>query len=186
MASPIPFPVPTPDNAGFWEACRRGELRLRAARVPRLAASPRPMRRSAEPGTTGRWPAGAASSTPSPSSIGPPAGVRGCCRTTSSHLDEGVYMVSNLVCGSRHRIGMAVEVVFEPLTDSYVPRFRPAAALTAEPAAVGAALGARSLPSCAARRGRLAGAGGARTRAALARRPVALPRTVRCRRGGAR
>ncbi len=44
-------------------------------------------------------------------------------------LDEGVFMVSNLVDCRREelRIGLPVEVVFEPLTDEItLPKFRPA------------------------------------------------------------
>jgi len=46
-------------------------------------------------------------------------------------LDEGVFMVSNLVdCPlDEIRIGLPVEVVFEPLTDEIaLPKFRPAKA----------------------------------------------------------
>jgi len=28
VVNEIPVPVPNSDNAGFWDACRRGELRL--------------------------------------------------------------------------------------------------------------------------------------------------------------
>lgn len=132
----IPYPVPNPDNDGFWEACRRGELRLqRCLPCGAWRHHPRPMC----PGCHSldyEW---------------APASGRGVVHTfTIVHrptlpafedqvpynvavvrLDEGPLMVSNLVdcVAEAIRIDLPVEVVFEPLTDTIsLPKFRPRSA----------------------------------------------------------
>jgi uncharacterized OB-fold protein len=137
MTVPVPVPVPNADNAGFWDACRRGELRLqRCARCAAFRHHPRPM-------------------CPACGSLDfdwTPASGHGVVHTfTIVHrptlpafearlpynvvcvaLEEGVFMVSNLIdCPLEAiRIGMPVEVAFERLTDEIsLPVFRPRAAL---------------------------------------------------------
>lgn len=129
----IPIPVPNPDNAGFWEACRRGELRLqRCAACAAWRHHPRP-------------------ACPRCGSLAyewAPAAGRGAVHTfTIVHrptlpafearlpynvivvaLEEGVLMVSNLVeaDAAELRIGLPVEVVFETVSETIaLPKFRP-------------------------------------------------------------
>lgn len=134
MTNPaIPIPVPDSDNQGFWDGCRRGELRLqRCTGCGRWRHHPRPM--CAGCGSLGyEW---------------AHASGRGVVHTfTIVHrptlpafeadlpynvvvvaLEEGVFMVSNVVdCPPEAlRIGMAVEVVFAPLSaEITLPTFRP-------------------------------------------------------------
>ena len=133
MSDPIPVPVANPDNQGFWDACRRGELRLqRCTACGRWRHHPRPICPACR-SFDYEW---------------TPASGRGVVHTfTIVHrptlpafeaqlpynvivvrLDEGPFMVSNLVDAPADalRIGLAVEVVFQPLDDATaLPKFRP-------------------------------------------------------------
>jgi uncharacterized OB-fold protein len=136
MASPLPFPVPNPDNAGFWEACRRGELRLQRCTPCRAwRHHPRPM--CPQCGSldyewalaSGRGAVHTFTIVHRPTL--PAFEDRLPYNVVAVRLDEGVYMVSNLVdCRLEDiRIGLPVEVVFEPLTEEIaLPKFRPIAA----------------------------------------------------------
>jgi len=132
----IPLPVPTPDNAGFWEACRHHELRLQyCARCGAVRHPPRPTcpqcvsfdfewRRASGRGivytfTIVHGPTLAAFQASAPYNV------------VVIQLVEGPFFVSNLVGCSADRItvGMPVEVVFEDVSDTVtLPKFRPAVA----------------------------------------------------------
>ena len=134
MTSSAPFPVPNPDNAGFWDACRRGELRLqRCIDCRTWRHHPRPM--CPQCGSTeyewalasGRGVVHTFTIVHRPTLPAFDADVP--YNVIAVRLDEGVFMVSNLVdCPlDQIRIGLPVEVVFAPLTDEIaLPKFRPA------------------------------------------------------------
>jgi uncharacterized OB-fold protein len=133
MSTPIPTPVPNADNQGFWDACARRELRLQRCTACRAwRHHPRPMCPACG-SFEYEW---------------APASGRGVVHTfTIVHrptlpafedrlpynvivvrLEEGVFMVSNLVDADVDvlRIDLPVEVVFEPLDESItLPKFRP-------------------------------------------------------------
>ena len=131
----VPYPVPNPDNAPFWEACARGELWLQRCTPCRAwRHHPRPM--CPRCGSTEfEWERASGRGVVHTFTIvhGPtlPAFQQQLpYNVVAVALDEGVYMVSNLVdCAPEAiRIGMPVEVVFEPLTDTIaLPKFRPLA-----------------------------------------------------------
>jgi len=132
-AIPLPIPVPNPDNQGFWDACRRGELRLqRCTACGTWRHHPRPLCPTCR-SFDYAW---------------APVSGRGVVHTFTivhrptlpafeSHLpynvivvrlDEGPFMVSNLVeaPAAALRIGLPVEVVFAPFDDAIaLPKFRP-------------------------------------------------------------
>jgi uncharacterized OB-fold protein len=127
-----PYPVPNADNAGFWEACRRGELRLqRCTACGAFRHHPRPMCPKCG-STDSEWARASGRGVVHTFTIvhGPtlPAFAdRVPYNVVAVHLDEGVFMVSNVVdCPPEDlRIGLPVEVVFEPLNDAItVPKFR--------------------------------------------------------------
>ena len=134
MASTVPVPVPNPDNAGFWDACRRGELRVqRCAHCRAWRHHPRPMcpqcgSRDYEWAlTSGRGVVHTFTIVHRPTL--PAFEPALPYNVVAVRLDEGVFMVSNLVdCPLEQiRIGMPVEVVFEPLSDEItLPKFKPA------------------------------------------------------------
>ncbi len=128
-----PVPVPTRETLPFWEGCRRGELMIQRCGecrhfqfFPRLYCS-RCMSERVEwvrasggaevsSFTIVRRPVSAAFAADTPYVV---ALVR---------LDEGPTMMTNIVgCSPESvRIGMAVEAVFERLTDEIsLPQFRP-------------------------------------------------------------
>lgn len=129
----IPTPVPNTDNQGFWDACRRGELRLqRCLGCGAWRHHPRPIcprcqsfeyewalasgRGEVHTFTIVHRPTLPAFEDQLPYNV------------IVVRLEEGPFMVSNLVGGSVDdlRIGAAVEVVFEPLDDVItLPKFRP-------------------------------------------------------------
>lgn len=134
--SAIPLPVPNPDNAGFWDACRRHELRLQhcagcgAVRHPPRPTCPQCLsfayewRRSSGRGvvytfTIVHGPTLAAFHERCPYNV------------VVVQLAEGPFMVSNLVGCSADGItvGMPVEVIFEDVSETVtLPKFRPAVA----------------------------------------------------------
>jgi uncharacterized OB-fold protein len=132
MTSSLPHPVPNPDNAGFWEACGRGELCLqRCTSCRSWRHPPRPMCPHcgsldfAWERASGRGVVHTFTIVHRPTL--PTFEDRVPYNVVAVQLDEGVFMVSNLVdCAPADiRIGMAVEVVFEPLTDEIaLPKFR--------------------------------------------------------------
>jgi uncharacterized OB-fold protein len=133
MSITPPIPVPNPDNAGFWEACQRGELRLqRCTRCGAWRHHPRPMC----PGCGSveyEWARASGRAVVHTFTVVhrptlPAFDDRVPYNVVAVRLDEGVFMVSNLVeCPlDQIRIGMPVEVVFERLNDSItLPKFRP-------------------------------------------------------------
>ncbi len=127
-----PYPVPNPDNAPFWDACARGELRLqRCQQCGAWRHHPRPMCPQCG-STASEWARASGRGVVHTFTIvhGPTLPAfqeRLPYNIVAVALDEGVYMVSNLVdCPVEAiRIGMPVEVVFEPLTDTIaLPKFR--------------------------------------------------------------
>jgi hypothetical protein len=128
------IPVPTPDTAPFWEAAKRGELRLQyCADCRQYYFYPRALCRQCWSSNvewrtvSGRgrvhtftinYRAGRASPFPGPFII------------AIVELDEGPRLMTNLVGVEADpavvRCEMPVEVVFEPITDDItLPRFRP-------------------------------------------------------------
>jgi len=132
-SAPMPIPVPNPDNAGFWKGCARGELRLqRCSRCAAWRHHPRPMCPAC--GSRGYgWELASGRGVVHTFTIVhhptlPAFDARVPYNVIAVALDEGVFMVSNLVDCPREaiRIGMPVEVVFEPLADGIaLPKFRP-------------------------------------------------------------
>lgn len=129
----IPYPVPNPDNEGFWDACRRGELRLQRCRAcGTWRHHPRPMCPACH-SLDHEWALASGRGVVHTFTIVhrptlPAFAERLPYNVVVVRLDEGPYMVSNLVdCPAEAiRIGLPVEVVFEPLTaDITLPRFRP-------------------------------------------------------------
>ncbi|MDX2168378.1 MAG: Zn-ribbon domain-containing OB-fold protein [Deltaproteobacteria bacterium] len=135
MTSPFPTPVPNPDNQGFWEACARGELRLQRCTACRAwRHHPRPLCPACgsfdyEWGlASGRGVVHTFTIVHRPTL--PAFEERLPYNVIVVRLEEGVFMVSNLVGAdaSALRIGLPVEVVFEPLDiDITLPKFRPRA-----------------------------------------------------------
>lgn len=127
-----PYPVPNADNAPFWEGCARGELLLqRCGHCRAWRHHPRPMCprcgsfESEWARASGRGVVHTFTIVHGPTL--PAFQDRLPYNVVAVALDEGVYMVSNLVdCpADAIRIGMPVEVVFEPLTDTIaLPKFR--------------------------------------------------------------
>jgi uncharacterized OB-fold protein len=128
----IPLPVPNPDNQGFWEACRRHELRLqRCTSCGTLRHPPRPMCPSCN-GPEHDWALASGrgrvySYTVVHGPTLPAFETRAPYNVIVVQLDEGPFLVSNLVApvSSIIRIGMAVEVTFEDISDTVtLPKFR--------------------------------------------------------------
>jgi hypothetical protein len=130
-----PIPVASFDNHGFWEGCRQHELRLQRCRTCHtFRHQPRPMcpqcrsldyewARASGRGTVYTFTIVHGPTLPAFQAAAP-------YNVIVVQLEEGPFMVSNLVdCGAEHiRIGMAVEVVFEDVTETAtLPRFRPLA-----------------------------------------------------------
>ncbi len=126
-----PGPVLTEDNEGYWLAAREGRLVIqRCASCGALHHPPRPMCPDCH-STELDWQQAAGTGTvysyallhhpQNPAFTYPVMAVL-------VELDEGVRLVSNLleVDPDEIRIGMAVEVVFEPAGDGFaLPVFRP-------------------------------------------------------------
>ena len=131
--TPLPFPVPTPDNHGFWEACKRHELVIQTcSECHALRHPPRPICPQCHSGKL-RWK--------------PVTGMGTLYTYTITHqaihsalqgripwtviiveLDEGVRMISHLVdCPEEKlRVGLRVVVTFEDINeDISLPYFRP-------------------------------------------------------------
>jgi uncharacterized OB-fold protein len=119
-----PLPVPTADNAPFYEAARRGELRLqRCAACGRFRHYPRPTcpaclarehtwERASGRGTVWTWTIVRGPTLPAFESKLP-------YNVVDVLLDEGVHFVSEVLdCGPDEiRAGMPVEAVFVPAND---------------------------------------------------------------------
>ena len=133
MTSTVPIPIPNPDNAGFWEACRRGELRLqRCTACGAWRHHPRPMcpqcgscdhewAKASGRGVVYTFTIVHRPTLPAFDDVVP-------YNVVAVRLDEGVFMISNLVdCPNEQiRIGLPVEVVFDRLTDEVtLVKFRP-------------------------------------------------------------
>jgi len=126
---PAPTPVPNADNAGFWEGSRRGELCLqRCGDCGAYRHHPRPMCPNCQ-SLRYDWVASSGRGTIYSFTIAhrptlPAFEHRLPYNVIVVELDEGVFLVSNLVDGSPE-IGLRVEVVFEHLNDEIVlPKFR--------------------------------------------------------------
>ena len=130
----LPVPVPNFDNAGFWEACRRHELRVqRCHGCGALRHPPRPMCPHCN-SVAHEWARLSGQGKVHTFTIvhGPTLPVfqaRAPYNVAVIELAEGPFMVSNVVaCGlDQICIGMAVEIVFEDASDEIrLPKFRPA------------------------------------------------------------
>ncbi len=129
----IPVPVSNADNAGFWEGCRRHELRLqRCSACGTFRHHPRPMCPHCHH-LEYEWASASGRGTLYTFTIvhGPTLPVfqqHAPYNVAVIHLDEGPFIVSNVVgCANDHlRIGMPVEVVFEDVSEELsLPKFRP-------------------------------------------------------------
>ena len=125
--------APSPEEAPFWDWCRRGELRLqRCTECGRRRHPPRPRcpwchsatadwARASGRGTVFTW-------TVCHPPVLPVFADRVPYNAVVVELEEGPLMVSNLVDVGLDElvVGMAVEVVFRPLGEHLVvPQFRP-------------------------------------------------------------
>ncbi len=131
-APAIPLPVPNQDNEGFWEGCRRHELRVqRCTRCVSLRHPPRPMC----PGcctTEYEWAAVSGRGVVYSFTIVhrptlPAFQAQIPYNVAVVHLEEGPFMVTNLVgCATDQiRIGMAVVVEFDDISPTVsLPKFR--------------------------------------------------------------
>jgi len=128
----IPIPVANFDNAEFWEGCRKHELRLQRCRqCGALRHPPRPMcpectsTDSEFARASGRGSVYSFTVVHGPTL--PAFQARAPYNVVVVQLDEGLYIVSNLVdCPADEiRIGMGVEAVFEDLDEQIsLPKFR--------------------------------------------------------------
>jgi uncharacterized OB-fold protein len=131
-----PVPAPTPAIAPFLEAAKRGELVVQrcgtcgALRFPAREVCSRCLSREVSwVPVSGRgtvW-----SFVVMHQAAHPWFAARVPYAVVQVELEEGVRMISNLldVPPAEMRIGMPVEVVFDPVADGVVlPRFRPRAA----------------------------------------------------------
>ena len=129
----IPLPVPNEDNQGFWEGCRRHELRLqcctgcRAFRHP-----PRPMCPQCTASESEWVPVSGRGTVYTFTLVHGPTlpafQERFPYNVAVIQLDEGPFIVSNLVeCpAERLRIGMRVAVEFVDVSETVsLPQFRP-------------------------------------------------------------
>ncbi|MBI1817443.1 MAG: Zn-ribbon domain-containing OB-fold protein [Deltaproteobacteria bacterium] len=128
----MPIPVPNFDNAGFWEGCRQHELRIqRCTACGALRHPPRPMCPHCG-GVDSDWMRASGRGSVFSFTIvhGPTLPVfqaQAPYNVVVVQLDEGPYIVSNLVdCRAEQiRIGVKVEVVFEGVDGTMsLPRFR--------------------------------------------------------------
>ena len=131
----IPTPVPNADNQGFWDACARRELRLqRCAACRAWRHHPRPMCPACGSFdyewalSSGRGVVHTFTIVHRPTL--PAFEAQLPYNVVVVRLEEGPLMVSNLLdCpADAIRIGLPVEVAFEPLDETIVlPKFRLAA-----------------------------------------------------------
>ncbi|MEX2031912.1 MAG: Zn-ribbon domain-containing OB-fold protein [Dehalococcoidia bacterium] len=129
---PFPAPVPSEENAPFWDALRRGELLLQAcASCGRYQHPPRPM--CGDCGSMERdWKAVSGrgsvySYVVTHQAVHPAYQGFTPYATVLVALDEGPRMTTNLVgvAPEEIEIGMRVEVVFEAISDEVtLPLFR--------------------------------------------------------------
>lgn len=133
MRDDFPRPVPGPDEAPFWQWCRRHELRLQQCDecgTFRYHPRPRcPECRSADASWNAvRGTGTVASFTIVHPPVLPAFADRVPYNAVVVQLDEGPFMVSNLleVANDDIEVGMAVEVTFVDLDDEIaLPQFRP-------------------------------------------------------------
>ncbi len=129
-----PIPVTNPDNAGFWEGCSRGELRIQKCAVcnarrhhPKPACFACGSFEFVWEQMSGRGTLYTFTIVHNPTLASFQDAVP--YNVAVVQLDEGPYLVSNIVgCTNEAlRIGMPVEVVFEAVADTVaLPRFQPA------------------------------------------------------------
>ena len=132
-AEAAPVAVPNEDNAGFWEGCRRHQLRLqRCTRCGRYRHHPRPMCAHCNcleyewAKVSGRGTVFTFTIVHAPTLAAFQARIP--YNVVVVQLEEGPFMVSNIVeCSlDRLRIGLAVEATFEDVGDATsLPMFRP-------------------------------------------------------------
>ena len=128
-----PLPRPTEDSAPYWDAARRGELRMQrctdcahtrfppSVLCPRCLAEGHEWVRLSGRGTVFSWIIVHQSQHPAFNAATP-------YNVAIVELDEGPRLHTTLVdCrNDQIRIGMPVEVVFDRVTDDVtLPRFRP-------------------------------------------------------------
>ena len=126
-------PTPTPETAHFWDGTRHGELRLQRCRscddayFPPRPFCPRCHSRDVEVLAA----SGRATLYSYVISHRPPPGFEAPFAIAVVELEEGPRMMTNLVdvepVPEELPLDLALEVVFEPLTDEItLPLFRPA------------------------------------------------------------
>jgi uncharacterized OB-fold protein len=130
----IPLPVPNPDNEGFWDGCRRHELRVqRCRRCRTFRHHPRPMCPHCS-STEHEWVAVSGRGVLYTFTIVydptlPAFQAQIPYNVAVVQLEEGPFMVTNIVgcAADQMRIGAAVAVEFEDLSSTIsLPKFRPA------------------------------------------------------------
>jgi len=139
MHPDFPRPAPNPNEAPFWEWCRRHELRLpRCADCGAFRFPPRPRCPECR-STEHSWdPVAGTGTVASYTVVSPPVLPAFADRVPYNavvvELDEGPFLVSNLVDVANDDLatGVRVEVTFVDLDDDLtLPQFRPVAAAEA-------------------------------------------------------
>lgn len=128
-----PRPNPGPTEAPFWEWCRRHELRLqRCADCGTFRFFPRPRCHQCTSAAADWAPVAGTGTVASYTVLYPPVLPAFADRVPYNavvvQLDEGPYMVSNLVDVANEdlAVGMRVAVTFVDVDDEYtLPQFRP-------------------------------------------------------------
>lgn len=135
MHPDFPRPAPGPDEAPFWEWCRRHELRLqRCTDCGAFRFHPRPRCPECRSADATWEPVAGTGTVASYTVIHPPVlpafADRAPYNAVVVELDEGPFMVSNLVDVADDDLaaGLRVEVTFVDLdADLTLPQFRPVA-----------------------------------------------------------
>ena len=133
MRDDLPRPLPGPDEAPFWEWCRKHELRLqRCEECGAFRFQPRPRCPGCASPRFSWSPVRGTGTLASYTICHPPVLPAFADRVPYNaivvQLDEGPFMVSNLlgVANDEIEVGMRVEVAFVDLDDRVaLPLFRP-------------------------------------------------------------
>ena len=131
--SQIPLPQPTDISRPHWEGCREGKLRVqRCGDCEAFVFIPQPLCTNCQSRSLEWVESSGRGSIYSLTTVHRPQRPEFDVPYTVAivELDEGWYMLSNLIdCSDeQRRIGQAVEVCFEKMSDEItLPYFRPAA-----------------------------------------------------------
>jgi uncharacterized protein len=129
-----PLPKPTPETQEFWDGCKRGELRLQRSKSTGQAYFPPRPFFPGDPDQEVEWFTASGKGTLYSYVINhrPAPGFEEDAPYAIAvvELDEGPRMMTNIVESEQSpevlKLGMQVEVVFDPVTDEIsLPKFRP-------------------------------------------------------------